>query len=70
MVGEDGVIIVSLDGQWTSDEPDAIAAVGNNLMVKTVKMSSSGVCIRYSPLLSKLMIHISSSLKLLMRISC
>lgn len=36
MVGDDGVIVVSLDGQWTSDEPDVS---GNNLMVRTVKFT-------------------------------
>lgn len=41
-VGDDGVIVVSLDGQW--DEPDVI---GNRLMVRTVKECSGEVPIRW-----------------------
>ena len=43
MVGDNGVIVVSLDGKWISDKPDGIALSGNNLMVRTVKKSSSEV---------------------------
>ena len=43
VVGDDGVIVVSLDGQWTCDnEPDAMALSENSLMVRTVKKSSAG----------------------------
>lgn len=44
VVGDDGVIVVSLDGQWTCDEPDADA---NSLMVRTVKESSGEVGISF-----------------------
>ena len=46
-VEDDGVIVVSLDGRWISDEPDAIALSENSLMVRTVKMCQSGVRILY-----------------------
>ena len=47
IVGDDGVIVVSLDGQWTCDESDAIALSENSLMIRTVKKSSEGVRISY-----------------------
>ena len=43
IVGDDGVVVVSLDGQWTCDEPDAIGLSANSSMVRTVKKSSGGV---------------------------
>ena len=43
VVADDGVIVVSLDGQWTCDEPDAMALSENHLMVRTVKTSSGKV---------------------------
>ena len=47
VIGDDGVIVVSLDGQWTCDESDAIALSENSLMIRTVKKSSEGVRISY-----------------------
>ena len=43
IVGDDGVVVVSLDGQWTCDEPGAFGLSDNSLMVRTVKKSSEGV---------------------------
>jgi hypothetical protein len=46
VVGVDGVIVASLDGQWTCDDPDAIVLSENSLMARTVKLSSAGeVCL-------------------------
>ena len=42
VVGADGVIVVSLDGQWTCEDPDAMALSEKSLMVRTVQLSSSG----------------------------
>ena len=42
VVGDDGVVVVSLDGQWTSDDPDAMVLSGNSLMVRTMKKTSAG----------------------------
>lgn len=39
IVGDDGVIVVSLDGQWSSGEPDGTALSENSPMVRTVKKS-------------------------------
>ena len=52
VVGDDGVVVVSLDGQWTCDDPDAMVLPENSLMVRTVKKCSSGeVCeISYPPI--------------------
>jgi tRNA (guanine-N(7)-)-methyltransferase subunit TRM82 len=41
IIGDDDVIVVSLDGQWTSAEADDSE---NSLMVRTVKNSSGEVC--------------------------
>ena len=54
IVGDNGVIVVSLDGQWTCDDPDAIALSENSLMVRTVKNSSGNVGISYPSLLFKI----------------
>lgn len=45
IIGDDDVIVVSLDGQWTSAEADDAALSENSLMVRTVKNSSGEVCI-------------------------
>ena len=45
IVGDNGVIVVSLDGQWTCDDPDAMALSENSLMVRTVKSSEGKVCL-------------------------
>ena len=45
VVGDDGVVVVSLDGQWSCDDPDAMVLSENSLMVRTVQKCSSGeVC--------------------------
>ena len=50
VVGADGVIVVSLDGQWTCDDPEAMTLSENILMVRTVKSSSGGeVCVFLIP---------------------
>ncbi|KAF8817442.1 hypothetical protein BYT27DRAFT_7227146 [Phlegmacium glaucopus] len=61
MVGDGGVVVISLDGQWTSDEPDPIAVAGNSLMVRMVKMSSKGVRISYTRRSSQLFKSISTN---------
>ena len=43
VIGDDGVIIVSLDGQWKCDDPDAMVLSENSLMVRAVKKSSGEV---------------------------
>ena len=54
IVGDDGVIVVSLDGQWTCDESDAMVLSENSLMVRTVKTSSGEVRVFYICQLFKL----------------
>jgi hypothetical protein len=44
VVGDDGVVVVSLDGQWTCED---IALSESSLMVRTVKKSSGEVRISY-----------------------
>ena len=48
MVGDDGVIVFNLHGQWTCDDPDAMVLLENSLMVRVVKKSSAGdVCVYF-----------------------
>ena len=61
--------MVSLDGQWTSGEPDATALSENSLMVRTIKKSLGEVRISFPLFILIIQIPYSSLSKLLIRTS-
>jgi tRNA (guanine-N(7)-)-methyltransferase subunit TRM82 len=53
IVGDDGVVVVSLDGQWICADADATGLSENSLMVRTVKKCSGEVrisCLLFIPI--------------------